>query len=264
MAELVKAEKFTEKEKFFELKMPDGRDLGHQPGQFVELSIFGFGEAPFGVCSSPTKQGSFELCVREVGSLTKTLHGLPTKTKVGIRGPFGKGFPVDELKGKDIIIVGGGMGLVPLRSLINYIIDRRKDFGKFSILYGTKSPGEIIFKDDIKEWQKKLDNEFLMTVDKGDKDWTGNVGVITTLFSKLKFNPATTHAVVVGPPIMFKFVIAELLIRGMTEDKIIVSLERRMKCGLGKCGHCQINNVYVCQCGPVFKYFEIKSLGEAL
>ena len=264
-AELIRVEKLSDREKVFEFKFDDGKELGQKPGQFVEVSIFGIGEAPISVTSSPTHKGSFELAVRATGSVTDKLHSLDKGAKVGIRGPFGNGFPLDTLKGKDILFVAGGIGLFPLRSLINYVMDKRSDFGEVNTLFGCRSPQERLFIGQLAEWDKSKDMCFLETVDRvPDDDWKGNVGVITTLFPKISFDPKKTYAIVVGPPIMYRFVIAECLKKGLEDDHIIMSLERRMKCGVGKCGHCQINGLYCCQEGPVFTYAQVKSLKEAV
>jgi sulfite reductase subunit B len=264
LAEMVKIEQLTEKEKLFTLYLKEGRDLGHQAGQFVEVSAFGIGEAPISVTSSPTRNGTFELCVREVGDVTGALHRMEPGSTVGIRGPFGNGFPVDKMRGKDLVFAPGGLGLAPLRSLINQVLDERETFGRVIILYGARNPSELLFKDELAQWEARDDVEFHVTVDRGDEDWTGNVGVITTLFPKITVNPRNTVAVTVGPPIMYRFVLMELLSKGIQDSRILLSLERRMKCGVGKCGHCQINNVYVCQKGPVFSYAQLKELPEAI
>ncbi|MGA2157660.1 MAG: FAD/NAD(P)-binding protein [Dehalococcoidia bacterium] len=265
IAELIRVEALSDREKVFEFKFDDGKELGQMPGQFVEVSIFGVGEAPISVTSSPTHKGSFELAVRATGSLTNKLHTLEKGAKVGIRGPFGNGFPIQTLKGKDILFVAGGIGLFPLRSLINYVLDNRKDFGEVTTLFGCRSPQERLFIGQLQEWNVCKDMCFIETVDRcSDDSWTGNVGVITTLFPKVSFDPAKTYAIVVGPPIMYRFVIAECLKKGLSDDHIIMSLERRMKCGVGKCGHCQINGLYCCQEGPVFTYAQVKSLKEAV
>ncbi len=263
-AEIVRTEQLTQMEKLFDIRLKNGRELGHQPGQFVEVSLFGIGEAPISVSSSPTKKGSFEIAVRAVGNVTKALHNLDRGATVGIRGPFGKGFPVAELKGKDILFVAGGIGLVPLRSLINYVLDHRSDFGRLQVLFGAKTPAEQLFLDELAKWRTRKDMEYLETVDRADDRWKGNVGVITTLFPKITIDPKKTVAVIVGPPIMYRFAILEAQVKGIPDEQIIVSLERRMKCGVGKCGHCQINNLYVCQEGPVFTYAKIKDLKEAI
>lgn len=264
MSEIVKVETLTTLEKRFEITLPDNQILGHVPGQFVEVSIFGFGEAPISICSSPTKIPHFELTVRNAGKLTDKMHGLKEGDKLGIRGPYGNGFDVNTFKGKDMLFVCGGIGLAPLKSLIDYTIAKRKDFGRLIILYGTKGPSEILFKEDIKLWEESKDVEFHMTVDKPDAYWKGNVGVITTLIPPLDLDIKNTIATIVGPPIMYKFVIMSLKGKRLPDENIYLSLERRMKCGVGKCGHCQINNTYVCQDGPVFHYPQAKQLEEAI
>jgi sulfite reductase subunit B len=264
IAEITAVKRFTEKEKWFEIKLPNSRSLGHQPGQFVQVSLFGAGEAPISITSSPTKKDSFELCVREVGMLTKLLHKLEVGSTIGIRGPFGKGFDVESFKGKDILIVGGGIGIVPLRSLINYVIDNRQDYGRLIILYGAKNPNELLFPDELKQWEKSKDIEYNVTVDQGTPAWNGNTGVITTLIPGLDLDLPNTITAVVGPPIMYKFVLMSLKTKRIPDENIYLSLERRMKCGVGKCGHCQINHSYVCQDGPVYHYPELKNLQEAI
>ncbi len=264
LAEIVRTEQLTKMEKLFEIKLQNGQELEHQPGQFVEVSLFGIGEAPISVSSSPTKKGSFELAVRAVGNVTQALHTLNRGATLGIRGPFGKGFPIEEMKGKDILFVAGGIGLMPLRSLINYVLDNRSHFGRVLVLFGAKTPAEQLFLDELAKWRQSKDMEYWETVDRSDGQWKGNVGVITTLFPKITVDPQKTIAVIVGPPIMYRFAILEAQVKGIPDDQIIVSLERRMKCGVGKCGHCQINHIYVCQEGPVFSYAKIKDLKEAI
>ena len=265
IAHLTKVEPMTELETLFTLELPDNASLGNEPGQFVEVSLFGIGEAPISISSSPSRSnGTFELCVRNVGDVTSAMHKLKPGAALGIRGPFGHPFPTANLKGKDVLFAAGGLGLAPLRSLINQVLDQRGSFGRVIILYGTKHPSEILFKDEIEAWAKRDDIEFHMTVDRADDDWQGNVGVITTLFSKIMIDPRNTVAATCGPPIMYRFVLMELLGKGIPETQIYLSLERRMKCGVGKCGHCQINELYCCQDGPVFRYADIKGLEEAL
>jgi len=264
LAEITRTEQLTKMEKLFEIRLKNGQELGHQPGQFVEVSLFGIGEAPISVSSSPTKKGSFELAVRSVGNVTKALHQMNPGAPLGIRGPFGKGFPLEEIKGKDILFVAGGIGLVPLRSLINYVLDKRSDFGRVIVFFGAKTPAEQLFLHELARWRTSKEMEYLETVDRSDGSWKGNVGVITTLFPKVTLDPQNTVAVIVGPPIMYRFAILEAQVKGIPDDQIIVSLERRMKCGVGKCGHCQINDIYVCQEGPVFNYARIKNLKEAI
>ena len=264
LAEIVRTEQLTKMEKLFEIKLQNGQELGHQPGQFVEVSLFGIGEAPISISSSPTRKGSFELAVRAVGNVTKAMHTLNRGAIVGIRGPFGQGFPLEEMKGKDLLIVAGGIGLVPLRSLIHYVLDHRSQFGRLLVLFGARTPAEQLFLDELAAWRDHKDMEYWETVDRSDGQWKGNVGVITTLFPKITIDPQRTVAVIVGPPVMYRFVILETQVKGIPDDRVILSLERRMKCGVGKCGHCQMNHVYVCQEGPVFNYAKIKDLEEAI
>jgi sulfhydrogenase subunit gamma (sulfur reductase) len=261
-ANIVRVRALTPAEKLYEIAFPDGESLGHEPGQFVEISIFGAGEAPISLASSPTRRGSFDIVIRNVGKVTAALHRLQAGDEVGVRGPFGKGFPIQTLVGNDLLIVAGGIGIVPLRSLIHYVLDNRREFGKVMIMLGCKTPQSILFGDEIATWSQRLDITFSCTVDRADPDWKGNVGVIASLIPGVTLSKHT-YAVVVGPPVMYRYVITELLIKKIPAQHIIVSLERHMKCGLGKCGHCQINNIYCCQDGPVFSYDKLRDLEEA-
>lgn len=266
VGKILQAKNLTEKEKFFEIEMEDGRPLGHLPGQFSMISIFGVGQAPLSISSSPTKQNrnAFEICVRKVGKFTTALHKLEAGDTVGVLGPFGTPFPVDELKGNDLMFIAGGLGLIPLRSLINFVLDNRRGYGDVRILLGCKTPEERLFKEEIKEWSRMTDVGYTCTVDKPTADWEGNVGVITKLIPNQDIDPKRTYAIVVGPPIMYKFVIKELQQKQISDRQIILSLERRMKCGMGRCGHCQMNHLYVCKDGPTFRYDEIRDIQEAL
>ncbi len=264
-ARIIKIEPQTALEKLFTIELPDGLTLGHRPGQFVEVSVLGVGEAPISISSSPSRSnGKFELCVRKVGDVTNAIHNLQVGDYLGIRGPFGRGFPYEKFRGKDVLFAPGGLGLAPLRSLINQVVDERAMFGRVIILYGARNPSELLFKDELAAWAERSDIELHVTVDHGDESWKGNVGVITTLFRRVSLNPRNTISAICGPPVMYRFVLMELAGKGISEGNIYLSLERRMKCGVGKCGHCQINNVYACQSGPVFPYSEIKGLEEAL
>lgn len=264
LCEITQAKQLTDYEKWYEITMPEGQELGHTPGQFVKVSVFGVGESAISVSSSPTKKGSFEMCIRQVGMVTNVLKNYGPGDVLGIRGPFGNGFPVEQFAGKDLVIVAGGIGLVPLRSLINYVLDNRKDFGRLIILYGSRTPDDLLYRDELAEWEQRDDVEFYVTVDRGDENWDGNVGVITTLIPPLDLDLKNTVVAITGPPVMYKFVIMSLKSKQIADENIYVSLERRMKCGVGKCGHCQINGVYCCLEGPVFNYADIKSLEEAL
>ena len=255
----------TQMEKLFTIELPGGISLNHKPGQFVEVSVLGVGEAPISISSSPSRSnGSFELCVRRAGDLTSVLHAMKPGDTVGIRGPFGNGFPIKCYWGKDLIFVIGGLGLAPARSLINQVLDERGHFGRVIILYGARNPSELLFTEELERWKAREDVELDLTVDRADDKWKGNVGVITTLIPKVQVSPANTVIVTVGPPVMYRFVLMEVLGKGIPDGNIWLSLERHMKCGVGKCGHCQIHHFYTCKDGPCFSYAQIKSLQEAL
>jgi sulfhydrogenase subunit gamma (sulfur reductase) len=264
-AEIQETYYLTDLEKVFILSLPGGMSLGHEPGQFVEMSVFGVGEAPISISSSPSRSnGTFELCVRRVGDLTNVLHGMGPGDKVGIRGPFGRPFPLKSFQGKDILFAVGGLGLAPARSVINQMLDERGKYGRLTVLYGARTPGDLLFKNELDEWQERDDIDLLTSVDHPAEGWDGNVGVITTLFPKTQVYARNTVSIVIGPPVMYRFVLMELLGKGIPEGNIWFSFERRMKCGVGKCGHCQINHLYTCKDGPSFAYNEIKHLEEAL
>jgi sulfite reductase subunit B len=250
-------------EKHFRLTFQDGAPMAHQPGQIVEASVFGYGEIPLGLASSPTKEDYFDLVIRKAGRVSTALWNLKSGDTMYIRGPLGKGFPVAEFKGHDVLIIAGGIGLCPTRSMIEYIEDRREEFGRFVLFFGARTPQDQLFADDLARWRKDGEwIEYHETVDQADSTWRGNVGVITSLFAKTTIS-SDCRVIICGPPIMYKFVIKELNKIAISDDHIYVDLERRMKCGVGKCGHCQINNLYVCTDGPVFNFARIKNLKEA-
>jgi sulfite reductase subunit B len=264
-ARILEARPMSKTERFFKIGLPEGLSLNHRPGQFVEVSVLGVGEAPISISSSPSRSnGFFELCVRRAGDLTGVLHRLGPGDSIGVRGPFGRGFPFEKFRGKDLLFAPGGLGLAPMRSLINQVLDERANYGRITILYGARNPSELLFTDEIAEWQARGDVDVHLTVDRADDNWKGNVGVITTLFAKTEIYARNTVAITIGPPVMYRFVLMELLAKGIADGNIWLSLERRMKCGVGKCGHCQINHLYTCQSGPSFSYAEIKHLEEAL
>lgn len=265
LAIIKKARDEAEGVKTFTLEFKDlaiRKAFDYRPGQFGEVTIFGIGEAPISITSSPVNKGYVELSVAKVGKVTQALHLKQEGEAIGFRGPYGNGFPFNEVEGKDILFVAGGIGLAPLRSLINQMFSERGKFGKISILYGARYPGLLCFKDDLKRWAGLENSEVLLTVDVADDSWQDNVGVVGSLLPKIKVNLKNTVAFVCGPPIMIHFVILDLLKMGFKEDRIITTMERRMECGLGKCGHCNIGVKYVCQDGPVFSYQELRELGE--
>jgi sulfhydrogenase subunit gamma (sulfur reductase) len=251
-------------EKYLRLAMDDGQ-FDFVPGQFVEVSIAGIGEAPITISSSPTLADSFELVVRRVGRVSGAIHNLQRGDKVGIRGPLGKGiYPVEESKGKNLVFICGGIGMVPQRSFINYVLDNRGDYGEVAVLQGTKSYDLRLFTPEIEAWSKRGDVQMLETLDEGDARWQGNVGVVTKLVSKVETGLKSAMILVCGPPIMYKFVLMALAEYDVPHKNIFLNLERKMKCGVGKCGHCQINSAYVCMSGPVFRYSDLASLPEAI
>ncbi len=254
----------TEKEKWFEIQMPESHAFSYEPGQFVEVSLLGIGEAPISITSAMETPGLFEMAIRDVGMLTQQLHALNVGDKLGIRGPFGQGFDVQNFKGKDVLIVAGGIGLVPLRSLIHTIFKDRDSYGRLIILYGSKTSKDLLYRNELNMWESNPGIEFQVTVDQPSPDWNGIVGVITTLIPTVSLDVENTVAAIVGPPVMYKFVLLSLHTKGLPEKNMYLSLERRMKCGVGKCGHCQINQSLVCQDGPVYHYPELKKLQEAI
>lgn len=234
-----------------------------RPGQFAQVSLFGVGEFPASLPPSPTEEETF-FTIREVGSCTQALHELKPGSRFGVRGPYGNGFPMEDYYGKNLVFVAGGIGLIPLRSCIIYALHHREKFKRIQIFYGSKVPKDLMYRENLKEWEQSAGVECHLTVDRADDTWKGNVGVVGSLFTKEGVNVpvADTVAFVCGPPIMFRFVIRDLSAMGFTEGQIVSTLERYMKCGVGKCGHCCIGVAYVCVDGPVFTYDQIKKLGE--
>jgi sulfhydrogenase subunit gamma (sulfur reductase) len=264
--DIVAVRDLTPNEKLFRLRLADGSPLGHLPGQFVQVSLLGWGEAPISVASSPTRDGLFELGVRRAGSLTGELHRLRSGDRVGIRGPYGRPFDLPRLRGMDVVLISGGCGLAPMRSLIQYCQDRPEEFGTITILHGAKTPAETMFREDLDEWEASARFACSRTVDsaEGDGCYSGRVGLVTTLLGPLEIDPTRTIAVIVGPPVMYRPVIAELAQKGVSSGSIMISLERQMRCGVGKCGHCTIEHLYCCQDGPVFWASEVEHLRGAL
>ena len=250
-------------ELYLHLEKDTGADFDYMPGQFVEVSIAGIGEAPISISSSPTQKG-LELVIRNVGCLTKAIHQLDVGDKLGIRGPYGSTYPVEESKGKDLVFICGGIGLVPQRSFIRYALDHRADYGNITVLIGTKCHDMRLFREEIALWEDRKDMTVMETIDESHECWNGNVGVVTTLIPKVEGNLPTSKVLVCGPPIMYKFVLMALAEADVPASQIYVNLERRMKCGVGKCGHCQINELYVCQDGPVFRYGDLALVPEAI
>ncbi len=264
LATVVKTDAMNVTEKYLQLSM-DGGQFDYVPGQFVEVSLAGIGEAPITITSSPTQKDGFELVIRKIGNVTNAVHTLSPGDKVGIRGPLGDGmYPVEEAKGKNLVFICGGLGLVPQRSFINYVLDNRADYGEVTILQGTKCYDQRLFTSEIAAWEARDDVTMLETLDEPDERWAGGVGVVTTLISKVKTDLGSAIVSVCGPPVMYKFVLMALEEFDVLHENIYLNLERKMKCGVGKCGHCQINDVYCCMDGPVFRYSDLATMPEAI
>jgi len=249
--------------KTFKVKFQDdakAAEFDYKQGQFAEISVLGWGEAPISITSSPSRKGFLEFTIRKTGKVTDKIHMLKPGDKMHIRGPYGNEFPFEELKGKNIYFIAGGIGLAPLRSLINMVFDHREDFKHIKILYGAKTPDEICFKEELDQWKKIPDTEVWLTIDKPCDGWGCSIGVVTELWKETDIHPENAVAVLCGPPIMIKFVALKLAESGFKDKDIVMTLERYMKCGIGKCGHCNIGEKFVCVDGPVFTYDEVKSL----
>ncbi|MCK4307679.1 FAD/NAD(P)-binding protein [candidate division WOR-3 bacterium] len=261
-ARIIRKYNLSDDVKFFQVRFVDmekALSIKYLPGQFMMISIAGTGEAPFSISSTPSRPGLLEFCIREVGEVTRALFRLKENSIIGVRGPYGNGFPLDKIKGHDLIIVVGGLGAAPLRSLLLYALDNRDDFGNIYFLYGAREPSEVLFREEFLEMRGRDDLECLLTV---DEDTTGNwhcgIGKVTNLFENIKnIDAGNTYAAVCGPPVMYKFVIDKLVKLGIPKHQILMTLERRMKCGVGKCGHCVVGNTYTCIDGPVFSYWDV-------
>jgi len=241
---------------------PDGGVLfDYKPGQCAMLSLFPVGEAIFSITSSPTRRGFLEFSIKETGMVTRALHEIEAGTKLGLRGPYGNSFPTEFLKGKDLLFIGGGIALAPLRSLINYCLDNRDDYGRVDIIYGARSSGDLVQRVElIENWPKVKDTCVHLTVDVKSDDWGGNVGFVPAFPEQLNPSPAGKVTITCGPPIMIKFVLQSLAKMGYKPEDIITTLEMKMKCGVGKCGRCNIGDKYVCKDGPVFSLAELQQM----
>jgi NAD(P)H-flavin reductase len=237
-------------------------EAAFQPGQFSMLWAFGVGELPISISGDPGMNDSLVYTVRSVGQATHSLVNQQVGNSVGVRGPFGTGWPADAARGRDVIIVAGGIGLAPLRPLIYHILRNRKEYGRMVVLYGTRSPRDLLYRKELAAWARNRETQVLVTVDYGGLGWHGHVGVVTTLFKYARLQPATSIAMVCGPEIMMRFVTRELENQGLSRDSIYLSMERNMKCAVGFCGHCQYGPHFICKDGPVFRYEQIRNLLE--
>ena len=264
--EILHVSDITYDAKLFRIKVPKSFDF--EPGQFVELSIPGIGEAPISITSMPHEKGHLDLGIRRVGMVTNAMHTKKAGDTVYIRGPYGVGYPFEAIKGKDVVFVSGGTALATIRSAINHTLAHKEQFGKITIMYGARTPTDLWFKEDFEYWKKQAN--FMVTVDSPltpdgkECGWNECVGVVTTLFDKLAY-PIKDHiGIICGPPVMYKFVTKKFKELGMEDGQIYISLERLMKCGLGKCQHCQVNHKYACIDGPVFNLSDTRELPEAI
>jgi NAD(P)H-flavin reductase len=236
----------------------------YAPGQFGFLSAIGVGEAPFGLAVSESRGGGqVEFAVQRIGTVTDALHEMEAGDLVGVRGPMGRGFPMEDLRGKPVVILGGGIGLAPLRPLVQEILDHRDDYGELTIFCAGRGPDLLVFRDEYEEWAAAPRTVVHVTVDRGDGSWSGRVGLITQALAEVAPSPAGAVAVTCGPPIMIRFVLKELEKLGFAPEQVVTTLEGKMKCGLGKCGRCNVGDQYICTDGPVFRYDQIRRFLEA-
>lgn len=255
--------------RFFQVRPVDmerALSLDYKPGQFMMVSLPGVGEAPFCISSTPSRPGMLEFCIRKMGRLTGELFKYKENSIIGVRGPYGNGFPSEKMIGHDILIVVGGMGVAPLRSLLLYILDNRDQFGKLYFLLGAKTPDEMLFRKEFFEIKERDDLDCLLTVEKDPGgNWPFHKGLVTDLFVRVEdIDSSNTFATVCGPPAMYKYVIAEFLKLGIPKHQILMTLERRMHCGIGKCGHCVIGSIYTCVDGPVFSYWDVLHMKDLI
>jgi sulfhydrogenase subunit gamma (sulfur reductase) len=250
--------------KTFKIVLEDNRIkkiFKQHPGQCAMVGIPGVGESMISICSSPTQKGYLEFSIMKMGKVTTALHELEKGSRITVRGPYGGSvFPVDDWKGKNILTKGGGIGQAPLRPIINYVIDNRKEYQSLDIICGARSPQDIVFLKELKKLQKGSSADVHLTVDNKSKGWKGNVGFVPQYLLDLKPSPENTIAITCGPPIMIRFVLENLVQLGFEDDQIFTTLENRMKCGIGKCGKCNVGSMYVCKDGPVFSYAQFKQL----
>jgi len=259
-AEIVEVIEETPTIKTIRFKPQDS--IGFATGQFIEVTIPGVGEAPFTPSSKPTVKDLMEVTVMKVGKVTEKIHQLKKGDVIGVRGPMGQGYPLDKFKGKEVLVVGGGCGFAPLRSLMYALFHESSEFKKLIFRGGCKTPQELVYRGEMGQWAKRDDLDLKLTVDKGDGGWNGNVGVVTTILDNLDMDCKKGIAVVCGPPIMMKFATKKILEMGFVDENIYLSMEKNMSCGIGKCGHCRIGTYYACKDGPVFTYDKIKNFHE--
>lgn len=257
----------TDMEKLFHLKIIESVEkniFSFLPGQFIMLELPGFGEIPVSISSSTSRKGFIGICIRKAGKVTNMLHKAKVGTKVGIRGPFGTYFPMEQMVNHNILLIAGGLGLAPLRAPIYWVNEHRSDYKDVSILYGTRNPSQILFKYQFDMWSQIYGYDIRIIVEEADENWKGKVGLITDLFKDITIDPQNTYAIVCGPPIMFKFVCSHLNEIGIPMNRLFIDLERRMHCGMGKCCRCMVGSTFTCVDGPVMDYWTVMNLKEAI
>ena len=255
-------EVITETPSIKTIRIEPEEPITFETGQFIELTIPGIGEAPFTPSSRPAMKDIMEITIMNVGKVTEKVHELKNGDIVGVRGPFGKGYPINKFKGKEILVVGGGCGFAPIRSLMYELFDRSGEFKKLFFRGGCKTPQELLYRGEIADWAKRKDLDLKLTVDKGDREWKENVGVVTTILDGVEMDYENGIAIVCGPPVMMKFSTKKLIEMGFKTENIYLSMEKNMSCGIGKCGHCRLGIYYVCKDGPVFNYDKIKDFSN--
>ena len=251
--------------KTFRVEAPEGGKLfEHLPGQCAMLSVPGISEAMISITSSPTNKDFMEFSIKKCGCLTDWLHAMEEGQMITVRGPYGRHFPVeDELAGKNLLFVAGGIGLAPLRSVINYVRDNRDKYGRVDIIYGSRSKDDLVYYDEIvAEWMNTENFHVHLTIDREQEGWDGHVGFVPNYIAELELSAVNTCALVCGPPIMIKFSLPNLIKAGFDKTQIFTTMELRMKCGIGKCGRCNIGNKYVCKDGPVFRFDQLDELPD--
>ncbi|MDR3640534.1 MAG: FAD/NAD(P)-binding protein [Humidesulfovibrio sp.] len=267
MATIQEVVRETQNIKTFRVTLNDPeqmRNFRFAPGQVGQLSVFGVGESTFVINSPPTRMEYLQFSVMRVGELTTRLHKLRKGDQIGVRAPLGNSFPFEDMKGKNVVFVGGGIGMAPLRTLLLYMLDNRTDYGDITLLYGARSPSDMAFSYELPDWLARKDMSTVLTVDNGTPDWAHKVGLIPNVLKEMNPSPENSVAVTCGPPIMIKFTIQALHALGFQDEQIITTLEKRMKCGVGICGRCNIGSKYVCQDGPVFTYAQLRELPNEL
>ncbi len=248
--------------KLFQVEM-NGNGFAYEPGQFAFLSAFGVGEAPFGLASTTARTSTLEFAINRVGTVTAALHRMEPGAVVGVRGPLGNSFPMEDIQGKNVVVLGGGIGGAPLRPVIHTILDNRADYGELTILWAARRPNLLVFTDEYDDWQAAPDTNLHLTVDEGDAEWVGNVGLITELLEQVDPLAENAVAIICGPPIMIKFVIIALKKLKFSDQQMVMTLEAKMKCGIGKCGRCNMGEKFVCLDGPVFPYTDVAGFLES-